>query len=175
MSRTTIRSFIVATIALLIAGSLFGYMVYVSDSKQQQLNEELQTIRDNQAQEAAYLQAQRIAQESTEDRAALTKAFLQEEGDSIDFLQAVEGLAAESRLSLETQSLEVIEDKKAKTRTLLVGLQFDGTRVQVEAFIRALEQLPYIAVVERFMMEALPGTGWEAQATVSVTLQAYAE
>lgn len=175
MSRTTIRNFIVASVLLLLAGTVFGYMVHASGTKQQLLVEELETINKQEAQEAAYLQAKRVAQDSAEERALLDAMFLSTESDSIDFLNDVEGLAAQYGVSLKTESLEVIEDKKKKTKSLETNFTFSGDKEQVYRFVELLEQLEYVAEIVQLDVAARSSTNWEAKTRVAIKLQEYAE
>ena len=125
MSSATIRNFIIACLVLFIAAGAFGYILYMSISQQHSLNEALTAITKREAQEVAYVNAKRTAQESEEDRKLLDAMFIEEESDSIEFLTDVETSAKIVGINLQTNSLEVVEDKKTKAKALTVGFTFD--------------------------------------------------
>ena len=175
MSSATIRNFIIACLVLFIAAGAFGYILYMSISQQHTLNEALTAITKREAQEVAYVNAKRTAQESEEDRKLLDAMFIEEESDSIEFLTDVETSAKIVGINLQTNSLEVVEDKKTKAKALTVGFTFDGSRAAVEEFIEALEQLGFIAEIQSFSLAARSSTNWQAQVTVVVNLQDYAK
>ena len=173
MSSSTIRNGIIATVLILIAGSVFGLMVYQVVAEGAQLTEQVAALEAERAQEASYLRLQRQAELTTDERSQLQSHFLQQEGDSVDFLNQVEQLAPTAGVVLETSGLDLLTDPLDESEWITVTFTFSGSQMAVQRFIKILETLPYVQQVTAVTLTAHSGTNWQAELTMQVRLLTY--
>lgn len=173
MSKVTIRNLIIASVFLAIILSAFAYSLFVTEKQNQLLTEQLTTLEKKQVQENTYRKMQRIAEESAADRQLLASYFLDQESDSIDFLNTVEALAPQAGVVLKTDSLQKDTDKKTKKEWLTVKFTFNGEYQNVTDFIKTLENIPYLAEITEVVLKARASDNWEANVTMRVNLYSY--
>jgi len=90
-------------------------------------------------------------------------------------LNMVEQLAPEAGVTLETNSLNLIEGTESEDEKQWVemGFSFEGSRSRVQNFITILEELPYVLKVITVDIVAADQTRWQAQVTMRVRVLNY--
>lgn len=175
MSTSTIRNITVAIALMLVSVGVFGLMAYQMISQGNKLSEQIIALENERKQETSFLRLQRIALDTTEKRSELAGYYLLKEGDSIDFLNRVESLAAETGLQLQTQNLEEIADEKSDSMWIQVTFDISGSRKQLQDFIRVIETLPYVLTVNRISLRAKSSAEWGANVRVKIRVLEYDE
>lgn len=175
MSPFTIKITVVSIVLFIVSTGAFVLMLLQSQRQSEQLATQLETIDEQRAQEESYFRLQRIAEESATDRLQLSSYFFSSESESIDFLNMVENLAPETGVTLETDTLNLIEDAEDGKQWVEIGFSFEGSRNRVQNFLRILEELPYVAKIMKIEMSATSQSKWESQVTMRVRVLTYDE
>lgn len=173
MSGGTKKNIVVASVLVVIAAAVFGFMFYQISVQGTTLGTQVTALREEQAQEANYLRLQRIAEESVADREELRSYFLTRESDSIDFLNMVESIAPQSGVTLRTSGLETISDPVDKSNWIQVTFAFSGSRSSVQNFIETLENVPYVSKLMSVDISARSSTDWHANVVMRVRILGY--
>jgi hypothetical protein len=168
MSKITLKHLIASVVLLTLSVVAAGLAVYKIMADSKTLNEQVTVLAAEQAQENSYYRLQKINEDSKEEREALSKYFLTQSSDSIDFLNQVESLAPQAGVDLQTDKLEDIADKKTGTKWISVQFSFSGTQSDVERFVQILERLPYFSQVTAVSLKARSLDNWQAQVTMRV-------
>lgn len=173
MSKSTIRTIIIAFVLIIAAGG--GLALMVSQTSQQAiiLEQQLVTLQEQRAQEVAFQRLERIAEESEEDRILLGSYFLSRESESIDFLNLVEQLAPEAGVTLSVSNLNNVEESSGSYEWIGVTFTFVGERSRVDAFLQVLENLPYLSRVTDVSLNARSSEDWQAEVKMQVMIYAY--
>ena len=171
MTARTRNSLIIAIVVALIAGAGFAYMLFIIVDNGNRLNTQIDALTEQNEQAASLFRLQRIAQESTDDRAQLEGYFLLRESDSITFLTEIETLAPRVGVLLETESLEQVTADDSEWIEFTFAL--NGERQSIENFVQILEIIPYVSRVQSFEMSELDAGSWEGRATIQVQLLSY--
>lgn len=170
MSDRTKTNLIIAIVSFVVtAAAVFFVIVYVT-GQGTVLQEQIKALEEQSTQEASLLRLKRIAEESTDDRALVGSFFLQQESDSIDFLNQIETLAPQVGVSLQTRGLDQINDKTTKTDWVEVSFTFSGSRASVQRFIEILETVSYISRVTNIELRAQSSAFWRADVTMRIRL-----
>jgi hypothetical protein len=175
MNKATFRNLILASLGVLLAAGGFSFMVFKINSKEQELQGQVQALNDETVRENAFYKLQKTAEESVADRDRLAKYFLKQESDSIDVLNWVEGMAPRARVELQTKSLQKVSDKDTKTDWIEVSFAFTGEQHDVERFVSVLERLPYLSYITSLSLTGRPGENWQALVTLRVYIFNYAK
>lgn len=173
MSRLTLRNLIISIIFLSVTLGVFGYGLYTIESTNSRLIAQITALETNQAQEAMFQSMQRIAEESRDNRAILDNAFLNGEGESIDFLNLVETLARDVGLAFETQSLQKATDGDTGVDQLTMDFSYSGAYQTVIDFLATLENIPYIGEVTSFELSEEQSGEWKMQTSMNMNLYDY--
>lgn len=174
MSRGTKRTISIAILFALLATAVFFITAFQVTAKGELLTKQVNALAEQTAQESSYHRLVRLAEETTEEREKLQTYFLEKQGDSIDFLYYVESvLAPQAKVVLETNSLELLEEKETEAAWLRVSFTFSGTRQAVQQFIQILETMPYVEQMTDVQLEAHSSTLWEAVVTMQIRVLAY--
>jgi hypothetical protein len=170
MSRSTIKHLLIATCALMVSVGVVFFAVYTIHKEEKTLATQVSVLAEEQAQENAHYRLQKIFEETKTERDRLSKYFLKQGSDSIDFLNKVEALAPQAGVSLKTDSLEEFSDKKTGAKWIIVKFSFAGSQTDVERFVTILEQLPYFSQVMGVTIKTSAANGWQANVTMRVFL-----
>ncbi|MCA9361834.1 hypothetical protein KC906_00520 [Candidatus Kaiserbacteria bacterium] len=169
MSNSTKRNIVLAAVLMIASIAAFGFMVYQVLGQGEQLNALVANRDRYDAQKDTYNQLQRQAEETLAERQQLEAYFLKNEGASIDFLNAVEGLAPQIGVALETTALTLLIEED-KTKWVKASFKFSGSRAAVQQFIQLLETLPYIQRISSVDVDAKSATEWQADVTMQVRI-----
>lgn len=173
MNKASTRNLILACLLLSAAVAVFGVMAYQVQAQGEKLNEQIETLRIQQTQEASHFQLRRQAEDTVEEREALQEYFLTQESESIDFLNDIETLAPQAGVELKTSALEAITDKNDESEWIQVTFTFLGERVSVQRFIKILENVPYVSRLTSVNMSRESSTLWKAEVTMRIRILAY--
>jgi|AntRauTorckE6833_2_1112554.scaffolds.fasta_scaffold03102_10 hypothetical protein len=175
MSPSTLKITVVSIVLFIVSTAAFVFMLIQSQQQGEQLVAQLTTLDEQRAQEESYYRLQRIAEESTADRAQLSSYFFSSESESIDFLNMVERLAPEAGVTLETDTLNLVEDAEDDKQWVEIGFSFEGSRSRVQNFLTILEELPYVTKIIRVNMVATSQSQWQSQVIMRVRVLTYDE
>lgn len=175
MSPSTIKITTISVALFVVAAGAFAFMWSQAQHKGEELVSQLETLSEQRAQEESYFRLKRVAEESADDREQISSYFFSKESESIDFLNMVEKLAPEAGVTLETTSLNLVEDKDDNKQWVEIGFLFDGTRTKVQNFLFVLEELPYVSKITKVDMIAADRTKWQARVTMRVRVLNYDE
>jgi len=173
MTRLTIRNLILATLFLISMIGGFLFMLSRISAEGTLLREQVAAMNAEQAQRDALNRLERMADESTDDRASLVSHFLQQESDSINFLNQIESLAPSAGVSLQTDSLQKITDPETSSTWIEVGFTFSGSKENVQKFVSVLEHVPYLSHITSLKLAARSSTNWQARVTMRVYVLSY--
>ena len=175
MSPSTIKITVVSVVLFIAATGAFVFMLLQSQQQSERLESQLATLDEQRSQEASYYRLQRIAEVSAADRAQLSSFFFASESESIDFLNTVERLAPEAGVSLETDTLNLVEDTENNKQWVEIGFSFEGSRSRVQNFLTILEDLPYVSKIKRVEMVATDQIKWQSQVVMQIRVLTYDE
>jgi len=175
MSPSTIKITAVSIVLFIIASGSFAFIFLQTQQQGEKLVAQLDTLTEQRTQEEAFFRLRRVAEESSAERSKLSEYFFAGESESIDFLNMVEQLAPEAGVTLETNSLNLIEGTESEDEKQWVemGFSFEGSRSRVQNFITILEELPYVLKVITVDIVAADQTRWQAQVTMRVRVLNY--
>lgn len=173
MSKITIRNLIIASTVLLLTTGVFVFMIFQIQAQGRLLVENTKTLNAERLQEDSFYKLQKVADESAGDRGKMVSYFLQEEGDTINFLNQIETLAPQVGVVLKTDSLEKSTDKATGASWVDVSISFSGEEKQVQIFIRVLERLPYLLKITSLDLGAQSNSLWEAKVKLRVFVLTY--
>jgi hypothetical protein len=172
MSTKTIRNFAIALVAMLGAGSAFGFMAVQVREEGRMLNAQLEVLGEQEAQESSYMRLQRISEETAEERTKLRSYFLEQEGDSVDLLNYIDSLAVRSGIYLQTKGLDLADGDRTN-KWIKATFTIAGSETQVRQFVEILETLPYVQRMTALTLKAKSSTQWEADVTILVQILNY--
>jgi hypothetical protein len=109
------------------------------------------------------------------DREVLLSHFLQEESDSINFLNVIEANAKKLGVAMDDTSLVTKKEKETKKDWLEVSFSLAGSEDAIQKFIVVLENLPYFSYVTSVRVVELEGKEWEADVTMQAQILSYEE
>lgn len=179
MSQSTKRTLFIAMLLFFGATASLGFIVYQVLGQGQELTKQLDTLGEQRAQEATYLNLQRLANDTTEKRTRLRGLFLRQESESsdsidfLDFLNLVESTAPDVGVTLETNGLEVLKEKNSEELWVQAIFSFSGSRGDVQNFVQILETLPYVLRLTSLKMSAQSATIWQAEVVLQVRVLPY--
>lgn len=173
MSPATIRNGVIALVLFCVAGGAFGAMVYWVFEKGDQLTEQIDTLQAQRSQESSRYRLLRQVDATISDRAQIASYFLFKESESIDFLNQVESLAPQVGVALETDGLELVEEKGDQHQWIKVSFSFSGSYDSVERFIKILETMPYVLELTSVNLQVLSSTEWQGEVTMRVRVLTY--
>lgn len=110
------------------------------------LIEHAQTVADHNARQQTYEELQSLSNRTATDRSAL-QTYILSEDETIDFLATIESMAVTQGVTLETNTLSVVEG--GTFNTLKVNFSITGQEDDVRRMISILETLPYPSTIER--------------------------
>jgi len=171
MTAATRNSLIIACVVALVAGTGFGYVLLKVIDNGNQLNTQIDVLKEQNEQAASLFRLQRLARDSTTNREQLEKYFLLRESDSITFLTEIEALAPRVGLDLVTQSLKKVTADNAEW--IEFSFEISGTRRDVENFVQILEITPYVSRVQAFKMTEAGLGSWNGTVVIQVQLLSY--
>lgn len=172
MKSKTTQQLIISIIMLGLTIGGAGYMVWTINQNGALLREQLETLNEQNRQEASLLRLQRLATETKDDREELASHFLLRESDSIAYLSDIETLAPSVGVTLETKDLRQV-DEKDKTSWIQVSFALTGERDSLEQFIDLLEKTPYVSRIISVNLVARSAEYWQANVTIQVQLLGY--
>jgi predicted PurR-regulated permease PerM len=114
MSPSTIKITAVSIVLFIIASGSFAFIFLQTQQQGEKLVAQLDTLTEQRTQEEAFFRLRRVAEESSAERSQLSEYFFAGESESIDFLNMVEQLAPEAGVTLETNSLNLIEGTESE-------------------------------------------------------------
>lgn len=172
MTRSTIKTLIIAVLLLVLAGGVFGFMFLETRSKGAVLEEQITTLATQRTQEESFFRLRSITEETVTERAEIREYFLTNESESIEFLTYVEELAPQAGVTLTTESLEAITDADQQD-WIEVDFRFQGTRTEVQRFVKILENLPFLGRLTRLEIASQSSQTWVADVTMVVRILSY--
>lgn len=172
MSSKTIRNFIIAFVAMVSAGSVFGLMTFQVREEGKMLNAQLEVLGEQEAQESSYIRLQKISEETAQERTSLRNYFLEQEGDSVDLLNYIDSLAERSGVALQTKGLDLVDGERT-SKWIRATFTIAGPESQVRQFVEILETLPYVQRMTDLTLKAKSSTQWEADVTIQVQVLNY--
>lgn len=174
MSKVATRNIVIALVLILVAGGIFGFMVYQVEKQGKKLDAQIDVLAQERAREVTYYQLVKVASDSTDQREEIRSHFLFRESDSIDFLNRIEQeIAPAAEVALDTRDLDLIEDNVTGEKWVEVSFTFTGTRERVQRFVKILENLPYVLRVSEVIMSARSSTDWKVDLTMQVRVLSY--
>lgn len=173
MSKSTKRIVIISLVFALLSVGAFTVMVFTVVAQGESLTKQITALAEQTAQESSYHRLVRQAEETAEERTKLQEYFLEQEGESIDFLYYIESvIAPQVGVTLETNKLELL-NKEPDEAWLSVSFSFSGTREAVQRFVQVLETVPYVQRLVELQMEQQSSMLWQATVTIEVRVLAY--
>jgi hypothetical protein len=169
MSAKTKKIFFITLCIAIAAVSALVLFFFEIRSQAQLLEEQVKILNENNTKESAFVRLKRLAQETEDDRTALTSSFFKSEGDSISFLGEVEALATTLGLSFETEMLEKIQDKE-KREFVKMGFVFEGKKETVINFSKLLEVAPYHSRLESLQLSKESNGNWVAELSMQIMI-----
>ena len=139
--------------ALFFLGSIsttFFVWQYAQSEGEVLLNQ-AKEVADFEAREKTYRTLENLIETTQQDRDELSTYVLTEEG-TIDFLATVERLAVEQGVTLNTNSLRVLEGK-GLFDTLVISYSLEGKKAYVDSMLLLMETLPYHSFVSDVRLE----------------------
>lgn len=111
------------------------------------------------SQEAAFLELETALSATADDRTAL-EALLLAPDETVNFLTLLETIAAEQRVSFETEGLSIIEAEGDELDTLVLQFVSTGAPERIERMVEILETLPYRSSLAALALDwsGRPGT-----------------
>ena len=165
----TFRLLIIAVAGLVCAGVAVGYVIITLNQNRLLLETQIAQIQQTQAQEAAFIQLRRLAEQSEAERAELQTFVLTQQNDAIVPLSLIE---EEWGPQLGVKAVPTgISTKAAEPHNWLV-LQFslEGSAVGVRTMIQLLEQLPYVSELTAVSLQESDRGMTTAAVTVQIAL-----
>lgn len=175
MSKTTLQHLIISTLALLAAVSVFGYAIFRINNEGALLRNQIDVLQKEQSHQNSYFKLEKTAEDSKASRDNLETYFLKQSSDSIDFLNQIEALAPTMGVTLKTDSLEEVTDKKTNEKSIDVKFSFSGSQNAVERFISVLEHVPYLSLLTAVSVTSRTEGDFEAKVAMKVFIISYAE
>ena len=175
MSKSTTTAIIISVILFVVAISGISLMIYQVNQQSDQLDSQVATLEKEQAQENSYFKLQRLSEDTEVDRVLLKSYFLEQESNSIDFLNLVESIAPEAGVDLKTDKLDVLKRKGEESEWIEATFTFSASRERVLNFIQVLETLPYVLRLTTIEMSLKSASSWQAQVTMQVQILDYVE
>jgi hypothetical protein len=170
MSRNTIKHLLISSGCLLLSAGIVFFAVFTIHKEEGTLATQVSVLAEEQSQENTHYRLKKIFEETTVERNQISKYFLRQGSDSIDFLNKVEAIAPQAGVSLRTDSLEEFSDKKTGAKWIIVKFSFSGDQRDTERFVTILEQLPYFSQVTQVTTQSKAPEGWEATVSMRVFL-----
>lgn len=174
MSKGTTKVLIFALTIMIVSSGLFGFMMYQVNKQGEKLNNQIAVFKSAREQESSYYYLQSQATETAEERALLKSYFLAKEGNSIDLLNYIEGVARETGVELSTENLAVSEDDNG-TKWIKTTFSIAASKKKVFDFIKILETLPYVNRLVNVELSSGTTGEWKASVTMQVRVLAYDE
>lgn len=162
MTATTKRFVSILVLLILVGASLF-VLAQQLRAQSNALVGALQTLANEAAVERAYTSLSEILDSSAVEREQIESYVVDGEAGTITFLTTVEDLAAQYGVELSGTTLETAEHETLGTPIIVVTFSFAGPRAGTEAYLMALETLPYASYLERASLitttrdDAVPG------------------
>lgn len=135
----------ITAVSAILSGGMFGSSLWYVSSQGALLTERAQAVADHTTQAKTYQGLERLLDDSTNERQQLHE-FILTEAATIDFLADIERVAAQSGVTITTDTLTVAEAKSFNTLT--VQFSIEGEAGPVAAMIQILETLPYKSYVD---------------------------
>ncbi len=173
MSKKTIKILIISSLCIISASLIFGFMFYQVTERGGKLKEQVIALEKQRSQEDLYLKLQRVAEETEAEREEIENHFLKKD-IYIDFINEIEFLAPLMGLALDTKSLESPDPKKeGDKKWLIVTLELEGTRNNIEDYLKLLESLNYVSRLTDVKMSAQSSSEWKANVTIQMQILSY--
>lgn len=164
----------IAILFVLLSSAVFTITALRVVAQGELLTKQVTALAEQTAQESSYNRLLRLAEETTKEREELQTYFLEQEGDSIDFLYYVESvIAPRAGVVLETNDLTVIKEEDSEEAWLNVSISFSGTRQAVQKFVQILETMPYVQHLTELQMSARSSSLWQADVTMQIRILTY--
>jgi Tfp pilus assembly protein PilO len=149
---------------------VFSVMIFMLHSYRQAYSEVQSVYAEQQAQQQMATIIENTLSQSEDERKQLQSFFLSER-DTISFITAVEQLARNSQVTLETTQLSVVPATETDPSKLNVGFSYEGSYNRVINLTAQIETLPYHITVTRVTLVKLAQGQWRGDVTLTVTLQ----
>lgn len=148
------------------------FMLNMITREGMKLEDQMQTIGENNliAKQYEDLQASLLASE--QDRAVLN-SYLLTEGQTVHFLSDIETFAKQLSLELITDSLTVNPVPNKDFQKIDLKFRVSGSKEQLLTFVSLLETLPYYSRLEAMTLKQQSNEGWSATLTLMVGLHTY--
>ncbi|MCA9366975.1 hypothetical protein KC887_01765 [Candidatus Kaiserbacteria bacterium] len=173
MSKSAIRTAIIAVVLLIISVGVFGILVYQVSTKEVQLQEHIAVLGVHRSQQNTFFGLRKTAEETDTERAALQSLFFLKGSDSVDFLNTVEGLGPQIGATIETIDISEKTDKDTGYKWLVIDFEVTGDEAAVEEGIQLMEYLPYAVRLTSIVLEERSSTLSVANVTLQVRLLDY--
>jgi len=107
--------------------------------------------------------------EEAEEEVAIIERSLLNEGDTLEFIEAVEGLATENQIFYNTNTVQELKDASGKVTAINFNINLAGSFRAHLNFIRALKAMPYLLNFTQVSM----GPGADGVINTRATLRVY--
>jgi len=171
MTATTKRFFIILCLLIITTAALL-MLVRQLQLQRVALVEALQTIENEAAVARTAKSLTAVLEESKDERAEIASYVLNGEAEAITFLTTIEDLARLYQVELSSTRLETAMNDTFKTPVVIISFSFLGPRASTEAYLTALEVLPYASFVERSTLVADTDEAGRAFLRGDLTVQA---
>ncbi len=157
---------IIASVMLLIAGGVFGFMIREVITEANELSVQVEILQETQTKKATFIQLERISDDTLDERAKLASYFLPTGSERVKFLDAMTALAPQVGINLDFQQ---IQERGAGTDDAWVDmtLAVSGSRNRVQNFVKILETLPYVTRVNNISVSS-NGGNWQGSIDVQI-------
>lgn len=173
MSRSAIRTAIIAIILLVLTASVFSVLVYQIVTNESELHQHVSILGVHRAQQNTFFGLRKTAEETQVERAALQSLFFLRGSDSVDFLNTAEGLGPQIGATIETIDITEKVEKDSNEKWLEMIFEITGEEAVVEEGIQLLENLPYAIRLVSVTLEERSSTLSVATVVLRVRLLEY--
>lgn len=149
---------------------VYGFSLYIVQSKISELAILRETAAEQTLKESAYKTLLDLLEDTTEDRAELASRFLSER-DAVSFISEAEREAQRRGLLLQTNNLALTEGTDNAPDTLLVEFIITGPESMVRQYVNVLELLPYHhRMSELSLYNEAGSSNWRGETKLHFTL-----
>lgn len=164
----TFKLFGITALVMVAACVAVGYAIVTLNQNRQLLETQVAQIQQTQAQEAAFIQLRRLAEQSETERSTLQTFVLAQQNDAIAPLSLIEEEWG-PRLGVKTVPTGISTKADEPHNWLVLQFSFEGT-VGVRTMIQLLEQLPYVSEVTAVSLQESDRGMTKAAVTVQIAL-----
>ena len=168
MTKNRLQYSVIAALICIVSIVLFIMGAIQISNQAAQLEQQLIAVNDDRAGEQRLLDLKRTISDSAAEREQLAGYFLESKSESIDFLNYIDTLARDRRITLVTDGAS--ELTRQERQYLQAEYTASGALVEVESFITLLENIPFASEVTSVTLNRQTAGSWSASITVQVAI-----